>query len=202
MSVVSNFRYKLSFCILIYVLCWPLQHDRSYHLGSPYLVCISPEFSDLQEESIEGGMALWNNMGETHFYNGAGILCDLAVIPVRGAWAHKLEERLGDPLVLGWADTTTNTIYLWIDQVYDLKDLMTLACHEAGHWISMGHLPMSSLAIMNPYRRYYGPGSIHLYRPDLIQYCQHWKCSDIDWAHTDDVVYALPDGGALFEIDR
>lgn len=202
MNAVSDLRYKLSFCLLMYVLGWPLEHDQTYHLQDHYCVCISPEFSDVQHEAIEEGISLWNQMGQTRFYAETNGLCNVAVIPVRAEWAHRLEKTVGDTLVLGWADSNTNSIYLWIDKIYDLKDLTVLATHESGHWIQMDHIDMRHLAIMNPYRRYYGFGPVHLYRPDLEQYCQHWKCQGIDWAHTDDVVYALPDGGALFEIDR
>ena len=171
---------RIASVLLALIWCWPLEHDQNYHLNDHYYVCISPEFNQWQHESISEGVALWNGMGETRFYAETNGLCNILIAPAVGKDAKRLEAALGDPFILGYADTRKSTIYLWMDKVYGSTDLVMLAAHEAGHMINQSHIGMDKIAVMNPYKRYYGPAHPHLYRADLEQYCHHFHCRGVD----------------------
>lgn len=196
-----HFLEKLLISFYIVILCWQIKDNNAYHLNDHYSICLSPEFNDWQRESIDNGIDLWNGMGKTRFYSGTGSTCDILVVLATGSVATMIEHKTKDPRILGYADLDGHIIYLLMDKVYDAHDLTYLSAHEAGHFLAQEHIPMSRLAVMNPYRRYYGSGPPHLFRADLEQYCHHQKCSNVDWAHTDDVVYSMPDAGIELDLD-
>lgn len=192
MNVVN----KVIIGLCISIICWCLHDENAYHLTSHYYACISPEFSDLDQRSITKGMSLWNDLGETQFYQADQGVCDIVVISVRGAEADRLAKRIHDPALLGYADFHHHSIYLFMDRIYDRTDLTNIAAHEFGHYLGLDHIPMSRFAIMNPHNRYFGFQQTHLFRADVEQYCAIWRCNDVNFDAVDDnVSYGFVDAG-------